>query len=89
MVHIYSILDTKCVDYLRNFDFYQYFCGYLNMTFLFFSALLNMNDILTSEQINAVFAGDKPVGGMSSKFLLLQKYIISLLLLLSDYFGIW
>merc|ERR1712142_782532 len=30
------------------------------------AALLNMNDILTSEQINAVFAGDKPEGSMKS-----------------------
>merc|ERR1711962_1965340 len=30
------------------------------------SALLNMNDILTSEQINAVYAGDKPEGSMKS-----------------------
>merc|ERR1711962_1136791 len=29
-------------------------------------ALLNMNDILTSEQINAVYAGDKPEGSMKS-----------------------
>merc|ERR1712142_324931 len=30
------------------------------------AALLNMNDILTSEQINAVFAGEKPEGSMKS-----------------------
>merc|ERR1712119_226136 len=30
------------------------------------AALLNMSDILTSEQINAVFAGDKPEGSMKS-----------------------
>jgi len=30
------------------------------------AALLNMSDILTSEQINAVYAGDKPEGSMKS-----------------------
>merc|ERR1712119_221927 len=30
------------------------------------AALLNMSDILTSEQINAVFAGEKPEGSMKS-----------------------
>lgn len=77
---VYKNISCKQSEMLAmRFDFYIFF-------FLLAStALLKMNGILTNEQIQSVWAGDKPQGSLSknSKFkLLLIRLLLSLLIIL-------